>query len=105
MSKVILSRKKTIVDKDMPFNGKTLKRLEIREYKSITKNNEETYSIILYLKTSSEEVEVDYLGKMTKDQGKFEESYNFLCNYNGISSTLNRIIIDLDGGHGNNSNI
>jgi hypothetical protein len=30
----------------------------------------------------------------TKNKQTFEESFNFLCNYNGISSTLNRIIIE-----------
>ena len=44
----------------------------------------------------SGEIEVDYLGKSTRDREKFEECFNFLCNYNGLSSTLNRLIIEIE---------
>ena len=51
--------------------------------------------VFLYVITNHGEIEVDYLGKLTKDKEKFEECFNFLCNYQGISSTLNRLILEI----------
>jgi hypothetical protein len=53
------------------------------------------YSIFLHVITDQGEIEVDYLGKLTKDKDKFDECFNFLCNYQGISSTLNRLILEI----------
>ena len=58
-------------------------------------NCENVYSIFLYVITDQGEIEVDYLGKLTKDKDKFDECFNFLCNYQGISSTLNRLILEI----------
>ena len=58
-------------------------------------NYENAYSIFLYVITDKGEIEVDYFGKLTKDKDKFDECFNFLCNYQGISSTLNRVILEI----------
>ena len=58
-------------------------------------NYENAYSIFLYVITDKGEIEVDYLGKLTNDKDKFDECFNFLCNYQGISSTLNRLILEI----------
>lgn len=71
-------------------------RIELREYKLSDTDQNEAFSIVIYLKTDLEDIELDYLGKPTSDRDKFEESFNFLCNYNGLSSTLNRLFIELD---------
>lgn len=71
-------------------------RIELREYKLSDTDQNEAFSIVIYLKTDLEDIELDYLGKPTLDRDKFEESFNFLCNYNGLSSTLNRLFIELD---------
>jgi len=71
-------------------------RLEIREYKLSDFDEKEIFSIVIYLKTDSEDIELDYLGKPTSDKDMFEESFNFLCNHNGLSSVLNRLFIELD---------
>ncbi len=92
----MLSRKKTISEKNLYMNGIIIDKIELREYKLNSHVGEETYSILLYVNTDHGEIEVDYLGKLTKDKEKFEESFNFLCNYNGISSTLNRVIIEIE---------
>jgi hypothetical protein len=92
---LILTRKKTISKNNFQIEGKTIHKIELREYKTYSHTNEETYSIMLYVNTDNGEIEVDYLGKSTKDKQTFEESFDFLCNYNGISSTLNRIIIEI----------
>lgn len=71
-------------------------KVELREYKLSNTKEDETFSIVIYLKTDLEDIELDYLGKPTSDKDKFEESLNFLCNYNGLSSALNRLFIELD---------
>ncbi len=93
---LILTRKKTISGNDFQIEGKIIHKIELREYKLNSHTNEENYSIMLYVNTDAGEMEVDYLGKLTKDKQTFEESFNFLCNYNGIASTLNRIIIEIN---------
>ncbi len=92
---MILTRKKTISENNFQIEGKTIHKVELREYKLKSHNNDEIYSIMIYVNTDNEDIEVDYLGKSTKDKKTFEESFNFLCNYNGLSSTLNRIIIEI----------
>ena len=93
---MILSRKKTISEKNLHLDGIIIDKIELREYKLNSYSGDETYSIVLYVNTDHGEIEVDYLGKLTKDKEKFDESFNFLCNYNGILSTLNRVIIEIE---------
>jgi hypothetical protein len=93
---LILSRKKTISEKNLYMDGIIIDKIELREYKLNSNSGNETYSIVLYVNTDHGEIEVDYLGKLTKDKEKFDESFNFLCNYNGILSTLNRVIIEIE---------
>ncbi len=93
---MILTRKKTISEKKLYMEGNIIDKIELREYKLNSYPDEESFSIVLYVNTDHGEIEVDYLGKLTKDKDKFEESFNFLCNYNGLSSTLNRIIIEIE---------
>ncbi|HEY0579410.1 MAG TPA: hypothetical protein VGC75_01770 [Candidatus Nitrosocosmicus sp.] len=78
------------------MDGIIIDKIELREYKLNSYSGNETYSIVLYVNTDHGEIEVDYLGKLTKDKEKFDESFNFLCNYNGILSTLNRVIIEIE---------
>ena len=77
------------------IEGNVISKVELREYKLISHEGKENFSIALYINTNHGEIEIDYFGKLTKDKEKFEECFNFLCNYNGISSTLNRIIIEM----------
>ncbi|MBA3750274.1 MAG: hypothetical protein H0X03_05170 [Nitrosopumilus sp.] len=93
---MILTRKKIISDKNLQIEGKIIDKIELREYKLDSHTGEELYLIMLYINTNHGEIEMDYFGKLTKDNEKFEESFDFLCNYNGLSSTLNRIIIELE---------
>jgi hypothetical protein len=93
---LILSRKKTISEKNLYMDGIIIDKIELREYKLNSYSGNETYSIVLYVNTDHGEIEMDYLGKSTKDKEKFDESFNFLCNYNGILSTLNRVIIEIE---------
>jgi hypothetical protein len=93
---LILSRKKIVSEKNLYMDGIIIDKIELREYKLNSYSGNETYSIVLYVNTDHGEIEVDYLGKLTKDKEKFDESFNFLCNYNGILSTLNRVIIEIE---------
>ena len=68
---------------------------EQKQQRKNTNNYEAVYSIFLHVTTDKEEIEVDYLGKFTKDKYKFDECFNFLCNYQGISSTINRLILEI----------
>ena len=82
-----------------------IKSIELREYKLLPANDKynnekEEYLIYLAVTTDKGEIEVDYLGKPTKDKDAFDECFNFLCNYQGISSTINRIILEIQ----NNTN-
>jgi hypothetical protein len=96
-------------------------RIELREYQlesndndnwvnNTVKDNEERdlipqqqskdnygaiYSIFLYVITNLGEIEIDYLGKLTNDKDKFDECFDFICKYQGISSTLNRLILEI----------
>lgn len=93
----MLNRKRVVLDSKFEIEGKTVIKVELREYKLNAVNQNNIFSLMIYVKTDVDEIELDYLGKTTNDKDKFEESFNFLCNYNGLSSTLNRIFIDLDG--------
>lgn len=78
------------------IEGRIITKLELREYKLSDIDEDEAFSIVIYLKTDLEDIELDYLGKTTSDRDKFEECFNFLCNHNGLSSSLNRLFIELD---------
>lgn len=92
---MVLTRKRIISERKLYIDENVIDKVELREYKLINCHGEENFSIVLYVNTNLGEIEVDYLGKLTKDKEKFEECFNFLCNYNGISSTLNRVIIEI----------
>ena len=91
-----LIRKKTISDKIFHLEGVTINQIELREYMINCNDGKESYAIMLYINSDLGEKEVDYLGKLTKDREEFNDSFNFLCNYNGILSSLNRIIIEIE---------
>lgn len=91
-----MNRRKVILENKFVIEGRTIMKIELREYKLSNINADERFSIVIYLKTDLEDIELDYLGKPTSDKDKFEESFNFLCNYNGLSSALNRLFIELD---------
>jgi hypothetical protein len=91
-----LIRKKTISDNIFHLEGIIINQIELREYMINSNDGKEYYTIMLYINTDHGEKEVDYLGKLTKDREEFNDSFNFLCNYNGILSTLNRIIIEIE---------
>lgn len=91
-----LNRRKVILENKFVIEGRIITKLELREYKLSDIDEDEAFSIAIYLKTDLEDIELDYLGKPTSDRDKFEECFNFLCNHNGLSSVLNRLFIDLD---------
>jgi hypothetical protein len=85
-------------DDDDSVKDDSVKDDSVREQKHqqhSTTNYGSFYSIFLHVITDQGEIEVDYLGKLTKDKDKFDECFNFLCNYQGISSTLNRLILEI----------
>ena len=71
------------------------RREQKQQQEQSTNNYGTAYSIVLHIATDRGEIDVDYLGKLTKDKDKFDEYFNFLCNYQGISSTINRIILEI----------
>ena len=91
-----LNRRKIILENKFVIEGRTVIKLELREYKLSDIDEDEAFSIVIYLKTDLEDTELDYLGKPTSDRDKFEECLNFLCNHSGLSSALNRLFIELD---------
>ena len=91
-----LNRRKVILENKFVIEGRIITKLELREYKLSDIDEDEAFSIVIYLKTDLEDIELDYLGKPTSDRDKFEECLNFLCNHSGLSSALNRLFIDLD---------
>lgn len=93
---MILTRKKTIFDKVYSINKINIQRLELREYKILENKVEEKFVLMIRLKTDNQIIELDFLGKPTNDRERFDESFNYLCNYNGLSSTLNRLLIEMD---------
>jgi hypothetical protein len=70
-------------------------REQKQEQEQSTNNHGTAYSIVLHITTDREEIEVDCLGKLTIDKDKFNDYFDFLCNYQGISSTLNRVILEI----------
>jgi len=90
-----LSRKKIIIEKDFPIEEIIIKKIELREYNLNNIHGEGNLHIVIYVNTNYGEIELDYLGKPTKEREKFDECYNFICNYNGLLSLLNRAIIEI----------
>ena len=94
-----LSRTKVILDNKFKIEGRAVWRIELREYEKKENNKSKEYLITIYMKTENEEIELDYLGKLVSNEKVFDEICDFLINYNGLSSTINRIFIELDGKH------
>ena len=92
-----LSRTKVILDDKFKIEGRAVWRIELREYEKKENNKSKEYLITIYMKTENEEIELDYLGKPVSNEKVFDEICDFLSNYNGLSSTINRIFIELDG--------
>lgn len=92
-----LSRTKVILDDKFKIEGRAIWKIELREYEKKEDNKSKEYLFTIYMKTENEEIELDYLGKPVSNEKVFDEIYNFLSNYNGLSSTINRIFIELDG--------
>lgn len=92
-----LSRTKLILDDKFKIEGRAVWRIELREYEKKENNKSKEYLITIYMKTENEEIELDYLGKPVSNEKVFDEICDFLRNYNGLSSTINRIFIELDG--------
>ncbi len=90
-----LNKKTSILDKRLSLQGKNIKKIELREYVSNTEEGSKQFFLMLYMETDNEELEIDYLGKPTNEE-KFKETVDFLCNYNGLSSTINRLLIELE---------
>ncbi|WP_161486461.1 hypothetical protein [Candidatus Nitrosocosmicus hydrocola] len=91
-----LSRTKVILDNKFQIEGRVVRKIELREYEKRENNNSREYVIRIYLKTENEEIELDYLGKPASNDKVFDEVCDFLGNYNGLTSTINRILIELD---------
>lgn len=91
-----LSRTKVILDNKFQIEGRVVRKIELREYEKRENNNSREYVIRIYLKTENEEIELDYLGKPVSNDKVFDEVCDFLGNYNGLTSTINRILIELD---------
>ncbi|HEU5120138.1 MAG TPA: hypothetical protein VFT71_04045 [Candidatus Nitrosocosmicus sp.] len=92
-----LSRTKVILDDKFKIEGRAIWRIELREYEKKENNKLKEYLFTIYMKTEKEEIELDYLGKPVSNEKVFDEICDFLSNYNGLSSTINRIFIELDG--------
>ena len=92
-----LNRTKVILDNKFEFEGRVVKKIELREYEKKDNNISKEYILKIYLTTENEEIELDYLGKPVSNNQVFDDVCNFLSNYNGLTSTINRIFIELDG--------
>lgn len=92
-----LNRTKIILDNKFEFEGRVVKKIELREYEKKDNNISKEYVLKIYLTTENEEIELDYLGKPVSNNQVFDDVCNFLSNYNGLTSTINRIFIELDG--------
>ena len=92
-----LSRTKVILDDKFKIEGRVVLKIELREYEKKEDGKAKEYLFTIYMKTENEEIELDYLGKSVTNEKVFDEICDFLSNYNGLSSTINRIFIDLDG--------
>lgn len=97
---MILIKKKAIIEKNTKFDELILENVELREYKKkgekINNNSRDSFIITIYIKTNKGVIEMDYIGKPIYRPEEFEEYYDFLCNYNGLSSALNRALIELN---------
>lgn len=93
-----LTRKKTLLDQEFTIGNKKVNLIEIREYEHDNNKNasQNQYSIMIYLETENTEIEMDYLGHTTAELNTFDEIAIFLINYNGLTSTINRILIELE---------
>ena len=92
-----LNRTKVILDNKFKIEGRVVRKIELREYVRKESNISREYVLKIYLKTENEEIELDYLGKPISNNNDFVDICNFLSNYNGLTSTINRIFIELDG--------
>ncbi len=92
-----LNRTKVILDNKFEFEGRVVKKIELREYEKKDNYISKEYILKIYLTTENEEIELDYLGKPVSNNQVFDDVCNFLSNYNGLTSTINRIFIELDG--------
>jgi hypothetical protein len=92
-----LNRTKVILDNKFKIEGRVVRKIELREYVRKESNISREYVLKIYLKTENEEIELDYLGKPISNNNDFDDICNFLSNYNGLTSTINRIFIELDG--------
>ena len=92
-----LNRTKVILDNKFKIEGRVVRKIELREYVKKESNISKEYVLKIYLKTENEEIELDYLGKPIANNNDFDDICNFLSNYNGLTSTINRIFIELDG--------
>jgi hypothetical protein len=92
-----LRRTKVILDDKFKIEGRAVWKIELREYEKKEDNKSKEYLFTIYMKTENEEIELDYLGKPVSNEKVFDEICDFLSNYNGLSSTINRIFIELDG--------
>lgn len=91
-----LSRTKVILDNKFQIEGRVVEKIELREYELRENNNSREYVLRIYLKTENEEIELDYFGKPVSNDKVFDEVCDFLGNYSGLTSTINRILIELD---------
>jgi hypothetical protein len=92
-----LNRTKVILDNKFNIEGRVVRKIELREYEKKESNISKEYVLKIFLKTENEEIELDYLGKPVSNNKVFNDICNFLSNYNGLTSTINRIFIELDG--------
>ncbi|MDR4489893.1 MAG: hypothetical protein AB7V56_12990 [Candidatus Nitrosocosmicus sp.] len=94
-----LTRNKTILAQPFVIGDKKIKKIELREYEidNFRDKRHKEYSIKIYLETENNQIEMDYLGHTTTQWNTYDEISNFLVNYNGLTSTINRILIELDG--------
>ncbi len=83
------------MNKGLSLQGKNIKKIELREYINNTQDGSKQFFLKLYMETDEDQLEIDYLGKPTNEE-KFKETVDFLCNYNGLSSTINRLLIELE---------
>ena len=91
-----LSRTKVILDNKFQIEGRVVRKIELREYEMRENHNSREYVLRIYLKTENEEIELDYFGKPVSNDKVFDEVCDFLGNYSGLTSTINRILIELD---------
>jgi hypothetical protein len=92
-----LSRTQVILEDKFKIEERTVWKIELREYEKKEDNKSKEYLFTIYMKTEKEEIELDYLGKPVSNEKVFDEICDFLSNYNVLSSTINRLFIELDG--------